>query len=202
MITTTQTDPVNAVRSHREVRRAHQTLQRALDGCAGDAARQALTQAVNAMHSDPTLALQAGGQRSIDLICALARQLKPLGRQAELARTRDRLLAAPGLPDTDRRRRIHRLGKINPLAISQEKECLERLQRQVSALAEQAHPEWCDPCHLAELARQMLPPEQALAEIAGSLRSAVAAAAALAPGEPEVRRLLDLAEQVQPDGAH
>lgn len=198
MTNTMQTGPAPAVHNHPEVRRAHQVLQRALDGCADERVRDALTRAAAALRTDPTLVLEVDGQHTVDLIAELVRQLKPLGRQAVLARAHARLLADPDLAEADRQRQIAQLGKTDPTAIDQEEEVLERLRARALALADRARTDWQDPEHLRRLSSQMLPPDQDLEEIARALRRSVSAAAALAPDAPEVRRLLALAEQIHP----
>ncbi|OLT26584.1 hypothetical protein BJF83_20690 [Nocardiopsis sp. CNR-923] len=194
----TTTSAAETVRSHREVRHAHEALQRALTGCADDTVRQALTRAADTLRTDPTLALEATGRRTIDLINELERQLKPLGRQAALARAHARLLADPDLSENDRQRQINQLGTINTTAIDQEEDLLDRLRDQALTLTKRARTDWENPEHLQGLARRMLPSQRVLTEIAESLRRSVSAAAALAPEEPQVRRLLALAEQIHP----
>ncbi|MFJ9558366.1 hypothetical protein ACIRPH_31550 [Nocardiopsis sp. NPDC101807] len=198
MSTTTTTSRAQTVREHPEVRRAHQLLQRALDGSSDPGLRRALSPALDALRTDPTLALTTEGQRTLDLLAELARQLRPLSRQAEMARTHARLLADPDLEEADRAHAINRLGKINPAAITNEAELVERLCQQAQELADRARPDWQDPDHLHGLARRMLPPVRDLDVISQALRSSVSRAAAVVPDAPEVRRLLNLADQIHP----
>ena len=188
---TTITD---AITGHRDAVAARDGLRRTLQGAAQPAARDALTRALDALSTDPTLALTLDGQRRIDLIAEMGRQLKPLGRQAAAGRAHSRIHADPALTGPERDAAQNRLGKINPAALAEEDRILARLDDEVAQLTAAARADWRDPAHLAEIARRLLPSPLALADIAAQVRRAVGSAAAVAPYEPEVRRLLDLAD--------
>ena len=77
--------------------------------------RRDLAQVLELLKDDPTVALFAPTQRTIALIQELARQRRPLARQAALVREHERLSADP----ERNARALNRLGKINPRAIEE-----------------------------------------------------------------------------------
>lgn len=191
--------PADTIRDHDEVIRALSRLRDARDTCTDPAGARSLTVAIDALRTDPTLALTPAGQRALDLVAELCRQLRPVIRQADLSREHARLTADDTLTDTDRARRINRLGKINPNAIHAEAELLVRLNGEAHALAGAATPDWQTPGHLEQVAHTLLPSPRVLAEIAQQIRDRVAPAAAVAPTNHRVRGILGAAAQL--DGA-
>ncbi|SIO84629.1 hypothetical protein [Nocardiopsis sp. JB363] len=195
MNATTMT-PAQAVRTHPAVRRAHETLHRALETATDPQVRSALDRLADTLRIDPTLALDRETQFTLDLIMELRRQIGTLTRKADRARERAGLLADPDLDSDERTSRISRLGKIDPGAIEEESEARERLDQKVDELAGRARPDWDTPERLSELAHTLLPCGKEVQREAARLRSSLQAAAALAPNDPQVRQFQDLAEQM------
>lgn len=194
-MTTTMT-PTQAVRTHPAVRRAHETLHRALETATDPQVRTALDRLAHTLRIDPTLALDRETQFTLDLIMELRRQIGTLTRKAGRARERAGLLADPALDPDERASRISRLGKVHPFAIEEETEARERLDQKVDELSGRARPDWDTPERLAELARTLLPCGENLQREAARLRSSLQAATALAPNDPQVLRFQELAEQM------
>ncbi|MGW8438825.1 hypothetical protein ACWGKS_27065 [Nocardiopsis sp. NPDC055879] len=199
-MTATTMTPTQAVRTHPAVRSAHETLHRALESATDPQVRTALDRIAHTLRIDPTLALDHETQYGLDLIMELRRQIGTLTRKADRARERAGLLADPDLAPDERAARISRLGKIHPGAIEEEVEVRERLEQKVDELASRARSDWDTPERLAELARTLLPRSEDVQKEAARLRSSLQASAVLAPGDPQVLRFQELAEQMHTVG--
>ncbi|MEU3020195.1 hypothetical protein ABZ635_22690 [Nocardiopsis sp. NPDC007018] len=195
-MSTTTMSPAQTVRTHPAVHRAHEELHRALEGASDPQVRTVLERIADALRTDPTLALDREYQRTLDLIMELRRQLGSLTRKAARAAERAALLADPDLDQAERAARINQLGRVHPGVIEEEAEVRERLEHKADELAGRARPDWDAPERLAALARTLLPCGEDVQREAARLRSRMRAAAALAPDDPQVRQLLDLAEQM------
>ncbi|MFE9247146.1 hypothetical protein [Nocardiopsis sp. NPDC006938] len=196
--------------AHPEVRRARRGITEHLERLAtrtgeDTADRRRILQALaEQLESDPTLAVRGEGLRWLDLIGELVRQLGPLGRQAALVAERDRLEADATLTDTERRRAVNRLGKLNTLAPAEYAALRGRADELLQELAALARSDWHTRERRRALALEMMPRTNSgtrpLAEIADQLRRSVADAVAIDPDLPEAHRLLDLAEEIEAAG--
>ena len=116
-----------------------------------------------------------------DFAASLRGRLTPLARQAAAAIESEQLAAAGTST-------VH-LGRINPLAGEELDAVSARCPELAAQVATAAWPDWDSPARIRELSASRMPDEQELAEIAGRLRRAVAAALALAYPDPEAVRL-------------
>lgn len=151
------------------------------------AAAEAVTAALGA---DPTLAERQ--QRDLDVLAEILRRLTPLARQVVHHHDHQRLTAAGAST-------VH-LGRINPLAPEE----LDAVSERCTVLAERITAavltDWNTPLRIRELSSRRMPHESVLAEIAGTLRRAIAPALDLPYPDPEAVRLAALAEQIAPKG--
>ena len=158
-------------------------------------ARQRAAGAVDAvaaaLGTDPTLAERQ--QRWLDVLAELLRRLTPLARQASVAIESERL-AAIGESTAH-------LGRINPLAAEELDAVSARCMELAAQVTAAAWPDWDTPRRWRELSSGRMPHESVLAEIAGTLRRAVAPALDLPYPDPEAVRLAALAEQIAPQAA-
>ena len=139
-----------------------------------------------ALAADPTLAERQ--QRWLDVLAELLRRLTALARQAAAATESERLAAA-GMSTAH-------LGRVNPLAAEETDAVSARCAELAAQVAAEAWPDWDSPARVRELSASRMPGEHELAEIAGRLRSAVAAALDLPYPAPEAVRLAALADQI------
>jgi hypothetical protein len=147
--------------------------------------------AAAALGADPTLAERQ--QRWLDVLAELLRRLTPLARQVAAAIESERL-AATGASTAH-------LGRINPLAAEELDAVSARCTELATQVAAVAWPDWDTPRRWRELSSRRMPHESVLAEIAGTLRRAVAPALDLPYPDPEAVRLAALAEQIAPQAA-
>lgn len=153
--------------------------------------------ALRALEADPTLVLSPEGQRQLDLIAELNRQLKPLGRQAALARFARRLRQDPDITEDQRERGLNRLGKLNPDAETQHQALLGRAEELVAAFEERVNPVWDQGEHRRRLARYLLPGPETTTKATDWVRYLVEAALAVDPELPEAHQVLAAADQIE-----
>jgi hypothetical protein len=139
-----------------------------------------------ALAADPTLAERQ--QRWLGVLAELLRRLTPLARQVAVSAESERLSAAGAS--------TAHLGRINPLAAEELDAVLARCTELAAQVAAAAWPDWESPARVRELSSRRMPHESVLAEIADTLRRAVAPALALPYPDPEAVRLAALAEQI------
>lgn len=205
----TVTTPPN-LRDHPDVSALRTRLQHIADrlspapGEALDTHRERALLAVRAaaadVEVDPTLALRGEGQRWVDLLAELARQMSPVFRQAALATEATRLNRDPALSERDRSRALLRLGKINPRAAEEAASLAKRSEQVAGELHALVNPHWNDPEHRTGLARRRLD-HTALGRAAEQLRLAVSAAEEIDSHLPEVQALLAMATTVDETAA-
>jgi hypothetical protein len=156
------------------------------------AARQRALDAIGtvaaALTEDPTVAERE--MRNLDLLHEIMRRLAPLGRQTLLAAESARLTAAG--------QSTAHLGRVNPLAADELDSVSARCEVFASAIRAAVHPDWDSPERVRELSASRMPDEHWLAEIADSLRSALAPALDLPHPDPEAVRLSAVADQISP----
>ncbi|MGW9350559.1 hypothetical protein [Nocardiopsis flavescens] len=163
-----------ALRCLNRLRRARQTCP---PGERTAPARRALEKAARAAHADPTLPLTWEGERGIDLLYVLTRDL---ARAFENERRGD---AGPsGQAGADPH------GEVESL--------VERTTAAALKLAALARSDWDTPAHRSAVARDRLPSRRVLVEITEGLHRSVAVSAALDPDLDEVRALQDLADGI------
>jgi hypothetical protein len=139
-----------------------------------------------ALSTDPTVAERQ--QRWLDVLAELLRRLTPLARQALVAIESERLGAAGA--------GTAHLGRANPLAAEELDAVSARCAELAGQVAAAAWPDWNTPRRGRELSASRMPDEHELAEIAATLRRAVAPALDLAYPDPEAVRLAKLAGQI------
>jgi hypothetical protein len=144
--------------------------------------------AAAALGTDPTLAERQ--QRWLNVLAELLRRLTPLARQASAAIESERLSAAGAS--------TAHLGRINPLATEELDAASARCPELAAQVAAAAWPDWNTPPRIRELSSSRMPGEHELAEIADTLRRAVAPALDLPYPDPEAVRLAALADQIAP----
>lgn len=163
-----------ALRCLNRLRRARQTCP---PGERTAPARRALDKAARAARTDPTLPLTWEGERGIDLLYVLTRDL---ARAFENERHGDAGPSAHAGPDLR--------GEVESL--------VERTAAAALRLAALARSDWDTPAHRSAVARDRLPSRRVLVEIAEGLHRSVAVSAALDPDLDEVRALQDLADGI------
>lgn len=152
------------------------------------AAVEAVTAALGA---DPTLAERQ--QRDLDVLAEILRRLTPLARQVVHHQDHQRLTATGAS--------TAHLGRVNPLAPEELDAVSERCTVFAERITAAILADWNSPLRIRELSSRRMPHESVLAEIAGTLRRAVAPALDLPYPDPEAVRLAALAEQIAPRAA-
>jgi hypothetical protein len=120
--------------------------------------------------------------------------MKPLARQSEIELTRRRLAERPGTEQD-----IARLGRTNPSAPQELEAISQRCVELARRVAAAALPDWNTPQRIRARSARMLPPAEALEDIADQLRRAVRASLELPHPDPEAVRLAALADQITID---
>lgn len=153
-------------------------------------AREAVAAASAALQVDPTLAAP-DRDRDLQLLAELLRQIKPLGRQAEVQLEKERLEFVPGTE-----KQIARLGRVNPHAMQELTALAARSVEVAAQITEAALPDWDSPKRVRERSARLLLSSDRLEQIAGELRSAVRASLHTPYPDPEAERLAVAADQI------